>query len=478
MGKNRRILIGIIIVTIALFACGCSFKADEVNSDSALKSETSVEENVPSDSASTLDTSLSFDELFNEYASSLGETYDYGITYAYISNMKDGIGETDKAAIAEFLSKEENSYILDFTLPLTEDIFVPKETAQLTKEAAKAFSNYVLDTYGENKVKELTQSSVRDEEKTKLKNEWLKTLGVSIEYTPAASFFFVNNESEDRAKYPYYIESETYDLFIATEDVVVAGYSELFKTYEKTSEYWEEDLKYAREKYFGFDKEVPRVKIYTCFSEGDANGEIRDAEYWDKKIRLFHNFDVATELFLHEYTHHLQFSSNINAMLLRRETISAMDEGYAVEFDNYEYERHAYNKFLESEELEYRNLWSEETGQYDFAMYNDMLAYAEDTVAGIEYYSVSQTMETTGPEIKPYTKLSYHMLGSFIHYLKITKGEETVMDAFANPEKFEALFDGDYEATYKAWREWLYERVHSDEETLNKILFQANGNNA
>ena len=64
MGKNRRILIGIIIVTIALFACGCSFKADEVNSDSALKSETSVEENVPSDSASTLDTSLSFDELF------------------------------------------------------------------------------------------------------------------------------------------------------------------------------------------------------------------------------------------------------------------------------------------------------------------------------------------------------------------------------------------------------------------------------
>lgn len=70
------------------------------------------------------------------------------------------------------------------------------------------------------------------------------------------------------------------------------------------------------------------------------------------------------------------------------------------------------------------------------------------------------------------------MLGSFIHYLKITKGEETVMDAFAEPEKFEALFNGDYEATYKAWREWLYERVHSDEETLNKILFQANGNNA
>ncbi|MBQ3890491.1 MAG: hypothetical protein II740_03950, partial [Lachnospiraceae bacterium] len=219
MGKNRRILIGIIIVTTVFFACGCSFKADEVNPDSSLKSETSVEENVPSDSASTLDTSLSFDELFNEYASSLGETYDYGITYAYISNMKDGIGETDKASIIEFLSKEENSYILDFTLPLTEDVFVSKETAQLTKEAAKAFSYYVLDTYGEDKLKELTLSSVSDEGKTKLKNEWLKTMGVSIEYTPAAGFFFLKNEGADAAEYPFYIPSENYDLYISLKDL-------------------------------------------------------------------------------------------------------------------------------------------------------------------------------------------------------------------------------------------------------------------
>lgn len=478
MGKNRRILIGIIIVTTVFFACGCSFKADEVNPDSAIISETSADESLEAESKTKLDTSLPFDELFKEYTSSLGETYDYGITYAYISNMKDGIGETDKAAIIEFLSKEENSYILDFTLPLTEDIFVSKETAQLTKDTARAFADYILDTYGEEELKKLTQSSVRDEEKTRLKNEWLKTIGVPVEYTPAASFFFVKNTDANKEEYPYYIPSESYDMFIATADVEAIGYREMFKPYEETSEYWEKDLKDCREKYFGHDRTVSKVKMYTCFTMDAPKGGVLDADYWDRKIRFFHNFEVAGDLFTHEYTHHLQFSSNAKAILIRRESISAMDEGYAVEFDNYEYERHAYNKFLESEELEYRNLWSEETGQYDFAMYNDMLAYAEDTVAGIEYYSVSQTMETTGSEIKPYTKLSYHMLGSFIHYLKITKGEETVMEAFANPEKFEALFDGDYEATYKAWREWLYERVHSDEETLNKMLFQANGNNA
>ncbi len=478
MGKNRRILIGIIIVTTVFFACGCSFKADEVNPDSAIISETSADESLEAESKPKLDTSLPFEELFNEYASSLGETYDYGITYAYISNMKDGIGETDKAAIAEFLSKEENSYILDFTLPLTEDIFVPKETAQLTVDAAKAFSTYVFDTYGEDKLKELTLSSVSDEGKTKLKNEWLKTLGVSIEYTPAAGFFFLKNEGADAAEYPFYIPSENYDLYISLKDLENNDYRELFRPYQISGKYWEEDLKDAIVKYFGYEKNVTKVRMYTCFSDEAPNGGTLDADYWDRKIRFFHNFDVATDLLLHEYTHHLQLTSNAKAMLMRREAISAMDEGYAVEFDCYEYRKLARNSLIMPVDLNYKNLWNEEEKRFDSAMYNDMLAYAEDTVAGIEYYSVSQTMEITDTEIKPYTKLSYHVLGSLIHYLKLTKGEETVMEAFAEPEKFEALFDGDYEATYKAWREWLYERVHSDEETLNKILFQANGNNA
>ena len=424
-----------------------------VISDKAIKGESN---NVPIGT----DLALSYDEYFEVYTKTLGEHYDYGISTSVVSNIIEGVNPEPEADYPDFFSKEENTYLLDFTLPEMEDIFVSKENAEITKDAAKRFCAFVKDAYGADKLLELSKSAEDDEEKVRIKNEWLKSIGATAEYAPAAAFFFKKNELKKVDEYPYYIPSNSYNLFIALNDIKDKDYREFFRTYQATAKYWEGDLKNAREAYFGYDKEVRTVNMYTMFtSDNLVNNIPRAGEYFNDEIKLFQNFDAAVLIFLHEYTHHLQCRSSIYAIMNRRDMQRVMNEGYAIEYDEYEYERKAYTSTLSEDTINHPILWNNEEKTYDFGTFNDMKAHFLQIESGVAYGSVSYIEEVSSPEIAPIEDLSYCEIGSFVHYLRETKGDEAFKDAFGDFDKFAALYDNDYEGTYRKWQKYLEERL-------------------
>lgn len=421
------------------------------------------------------DLALSFDDYFSLYVETLGGDYDYGISMSTVSNIlnQDTIDEGD---LAKFLRKEENTYILDFTRPLTEDILVSKETAEYTKNAARAFCGYIKETYGFNKLKDLSKSPENDEEKTRLKNEWLKSIGVETEYVPAASFFFIKNEGEDREEYPYYIESKSYDLFIASDVLNDQDYREYFKYYQISSQYWEEDLKNAREVFYGYDKELPKINMY-LHSGIDKVGETYKAgAYAFNKgiIDFYGGFWNAVQSFQHEYTHYMEFESDWRCKMYNRFKVLALIEGYTVVRDHYEYKHKSQEKCDKT--IEQSKLWNAETMSYRHDLFWEMYAYWLNVRPGVKYISVCYQEQETSDEIKDYWDLSYEQLGSLIHFLKIENGDEALNKAFADPDKFELLFDGDYEGVYRRWQEYVRDMLIENGITEEFILEWFDGN--
>lgn len=414
------------------------------------------------------DLSLSFDDYYDIYKEMIGNQCDAGMSQAVVSYIVSGY-KVEKNVDLSTLIKEENSYILDFSLPIMEKVFVSEDNSETAKEMALRFCAYIDSVYGFEKLIELSKSNIDDPEKIKLKNEWLKSIGSGVEYSPAAPYVFVCNEGNDKDEYPYYIPSESYDLYLATADIKDEDYRDFFWYYLKTSEYWEEDMRDAREVYFGSNRDVPKVKMYTCFTKSPGHSEFA-GEYNDDKIYLYGSFQNAVIIFTHEYTHHLQKEENSKSSLRMIPHVCAMNEGYADELCNYEYRRVAFNSLFDKEEIRKAGLWDEANDCVNLGLMTDAEAYIEASREGIPYLSVSYTNETTDDSVKPYIYLSYSEMASLVHYLKATKGEELVRDAFLDEKKFETLFDGGYEETYKKWVAFLKEEIETDSTVYEFVL--------
>lgn len=416
--------------------------------------------------------SLTDEDYFLLFSQLIGEEYDYGISRAIVENRIDGKSEGNDEALSEYLADESNLYILDFSRPVMENIIVDKDTSAISLDAARSFSSYIESEYGFNKLIELAKTKINDEEKVRVKNEWLKTLGIDVSYSPTAPFFFIKNEDRyTKGKWPYYIESDSYNLYISANDIKRYGYGNYFYYYTLTSDYWEEDLKGARDIFLKTDIDVPPIDIFTAFVKDEGLiGE--GAIYKDGKMFLFKDFMQGLSAYEHEYTHFLQeivygeaaFGDDISP------EIKALKEGYATELDYYEYDHLAYSACLNKDDINQLGLWDNEREQGDLGMATDITAYAMQEVEGIPYLSVSYSQETTSGEIAPYYKLGYAELASLIHYMKTIKGEEVVNEAFPDPLKFENLFDGDYEEVYIEWKEYLKERVRGKDEAINRYL--------
>ena len=378
-----------------------------------------------------------------------------------------------EADYKDYFSKEENTYLLDFTLPLMEETFLDKETSEMTFGAAKEFCAYIESNYGSDKLLELSKSDESDEEKVRLKNEWLKTIGATATYEPAAGFFFFKTEGNDSAEFPYFIKSETYDLYISLEDLESIDYRELFNPYQLSAKYWETDLKEAREGYFGFDKDVRKVKMYTYFTQGSDAGVSLDADYYDGKIRFFIDFKAAAHCLTHEYTHHLEFVDYPASVLNRRDSIRIMNEGLACENNEFQCKNYAALSLSKDSYPDLPVLWNETEETFNYALFYEMYAYLYQTNEGLSYATVSYEQKRTTSEITQLKDLSYYEIGSLFHYLRETKGIETLREAYRSDEAFSALFDNDYEGTYKKWQKYLEERMQENgitEETISKVF--------
>lgn len=411
---------------------------------------------------------LTFDDYFDIYTKKLEDRYDYGITWGLVSQVISGEHQS-KVDDWTTVITSSNAHLLDFSRPIMEGLFVNAEESMVAKDAALSFCDYIDSVYGFEKLIELSKSNIDDPEKIKLKNEWLKSIGSGVEYSPAAPYVFVCNEGNDKDEYPYYIPSESYDLYLATEDIKDEDYRDFFWYYLKTSEYWEEDMRDAREVYFGSNRDVPKVNMYTCFTKSPSHSEFA-GEYNDDKIYLYGSFQNAVTIFTHEYTHHLQKEDNSKSSLSMIPHVCAINEGYAEELCNYEYRRVAFNSLFDKEEIRKAGLWDEANDCINLGLMADAEAYIEASREGIPYLSVSYTKETTDGSVKPYIYLSYPEMASLVHYLKVTKGEELVRDAFLDEKKFEALLDGGYEETYKKWVAFLKEEIETDSTVYGFVL--------
>ena len=119
------------------------------------------------------------------------------------------------------------------------------------------------------------------------------------------------NTGNNRTSYPYKVVTESAVLYLAKADIELLGEEAFYNGMYQLLENMDRDFADAREVMKGFlNGEVAPISIYTDFS-----GRAEEAPYYggyyygpEKGIRLFHNWETASGVLLHEYAHYLTMS--------------------------------------------------------------------------------------------------------------------------------------------------------------------------
>lgn len=171
-----------------------------------------------------------------------GENVDYGLAFGltdYIATtlnmtMYEGTGD-ETTEFASFKITDKNAYLLDFTMPMFEAHFVDEDSVKIASRAALSFTKYLIEKKG---VQEVWQQvfGADDEEEAKIaaeKNEWIQSLGGTLEYTPMARYFYYHSaELKDMEAYPYKFDGYRVIWNFKTKDVQAEGYPEFIEGFQ------------------------------------------------------------------------------------------------------------------------------------------------------------------------------------------------------------------------------------------------------
>ena len=371
----------------------------------------------------------------------------------------------DSAALAEYFSKEDNLYLLDFALPMFETHYFEEETVQYAKDAATAFVGYCIQTQGIEKAYELCDTS-KAEELAAFKNDWLAELGVTAAYEQFTDFVFSYNNGGD-TDFPYVIKGELANWYFQKEDVVENGYKIFVEGCEAINPLMTADFSDAQQVLKAYTgDEVPAVDIYTVFTENEKYSAYSQyAAIYNPQsdgIFLFRDWEKTRENLLHEYVHYLTLG---NGKIFS--SASGLVEGWTEAVAVFSCENRMKTEYLtkyvsESEEelASYQKVgvWDEENNQVDLQKlcfyWGNYFVGADET---FEYGSLGQQIITKPEQITLYA-LSYQAGASLAEYLTEQYGMDAVISACMEQGKIEELCGKSFEDIYNDWAVWNEEK--------------------
>ena len=118
------------------------------------------------------------------------------------------------------------------------------------------------------------------------------------------------NTDEHAVTYPYVVHTPSADIYLAAADIELLGVEAFDDGLNRLLENLEADLQDARDVLKPYMHiQVPKISIYTDFSGRTEEGKREEigGYYNDSRvdIHVFHSWEQASVVLLHEYTHYL-----------------------------------------------------------------------------------------------------------------------------------------------------------------------------
>ena len=370
----------------------------------------------------------------------------------------------DNAELAEYFSKEDNLYLLDFALPMFETHYFEEETVQYAKDAAIAFVEYCIQTQSIEKAYELCDTSKADD-LVALKNDWLAEIGATAAYEQFTDFTY--SYDYEMEEYPYVTNGEMINWHFYEGDVQENGYQPFIKecmTLTEAADLDFEDTQKLLEDYTGGN--VAAVNIYTAFTGGfqyEQFSPVYAGIFVNRynSIYLYQNWYQAKFALLHEYVHYLTMGqgkifANNNGLV---EGWTTAVSGLMCE--NRLQTMHWAEAVKDEEELQTakdRGIWDEQKQEVKKKKYFYCLAkYFYDGTDTGEYLSLGDEVITKPEEITLHA-LSYEAGASLAEYLIEQYGMDAVVSACMEQGEIEELCGKSFEELYNDWGPWNEEK--------------------
>lgn len=140
----------------------------------------------------------------------------YGLLYAFcldngIVEEKPGKEEAQmqKEQLRDYFNEPEHLILLDFTLPMLENVYFTDEEAQMTQLAVREFVKWQEETYGREASEQLclTTEGADLKQLEAAKNEWLESIGCDADYTEYGKIAFQYNNYEGTYSNDYHMKN-------------------------------------------------------------------------------------------------------------------------------------------------------------------------------------------------------------------------------------------------------------------------------
>ena len=308
----------------------------------------------------------------------------YGLFYRY--GVKNGLlaaEDVDVDAIKKDFDDKDNLYLLDFTSPMVETFYMEEEQAKLCRSAAKLFAEWYENTYSFEEYEALCRDieSYDSEKLVKAKNDWLQSIGCKNKYEELGKVFFKPGKfGKDTFEGKYELPEEDIIWEWDNRDVRALGYKEMIARYLEIEPLRRKDFAEAREFLKDYTPEdVGKPYVITLFeqtkNEKGQNGwgGMTFTDHTPVYIELYQDWDVATNVLLHEYVHYLTMG---DGKLIHLHVPDYVDEPIAVWIAEIELNNRMFGNLVDKniidearKEYQERGLWDDENKIMDMAFY-------------------------------------------------------------------------------------------------------------
>lgn len=287
--------------------------------------------------------------------------------------------DAELSEIKNTLSADNSIYLLDFTLPMIEDVYFNEEETSNHQKMVFAFSDWYVNTYTFQDYEKLCSNiSTKDSQLEALKNDWLHSLGCSSHYSEFGKIKFQYAYTELST---YKIDKDDVTWFWSDSDVQQLGYQEMVRNYLILEPLREQDFADARLFLKDYLPDgIEKVNIQTQFSSSDYPYSAYDSSH-SHTIYLVEGWIEAGRSLLHEYCHFLTIGEN------RILPVSGFfADWYAVEISSIELKNRMKETFLVmhfgEDYLKDVGYWDNSSNQFSSKLgtYRDALQASETTI--------------------------------------------------------------------------------------------------
>lgn len=320
---------------------------------------------------------LSYDDIWKvlkkAHRNSINAAEQYGLFYVYCLEHKIIEQPSEEIAkkyekLRKFLENEEQMYLLDFTLPMIENVYFDEQTVELEKENVIGFATWFTQKYSFAEYESMCKAIVNYDKEmlTRRKNEWLQEIGSSKNYAEFAKIPFQYCDNQNGVSgATYKIEAEDAIWYWDDLDVTTLGYVDMVTNYRIIEPLRIADFKEARAYLKDYLPEhLEKVNICTNFTSMNTIADYCFYIPSTQRIMLALGWEETAHALCHEYCHHLTIG---NDRIIQSEE-SIFIEWFSTVLANFELKnqekRIAFVNYMGEDFLRERGLWDEENDCY------------------------------------------------------------------------------------------------------------------